>query len=356
MAGLPTFHRLNIHGTFRLTDKLESNEVGWQRRCWCRSRSTEAGSTSGGGRRRGGGSLPSWPPWAGGRGRGRRASTWPRWETAPTLGPGLSLRLRWEMRIIWKNVKTQNGKYSLSDAYSQALTEDECERRVQGQYGVSLLFVCCWFYQNCSTNITFSSLPSNSLTVWGRRLQITNLSFQVEYKKDEESFLLFEVQMLHLATVVRKSTMTYHKVDFRAVEKPIVVVIFRAKSILSATCCWTVKSPIFVSSVSGPPLVPLHLNVNIVLRSHFQQKSVTHSRTTKSLFHRILFSRVISGLHSSKTPSCPKLKHNMWSMQIYYETLLRRIWPMGQVATSVSRVSKCCCFRFKSIHWNPTLK
>ena len=40
----------------------------------------------------------------------------------------------------------------------------------------------------------------------GRRLQITNLSFQVEYKKDEESFLLFEVQMLHLATVVRKST------------------------------------------------------------------------------------------------------------------------------------------------------
>ena len=45
-------------------------------------------------------------------------------------------------------------------------------------------------------------------------LQIINLSFQVEYKKDEESFLLFEVQMLHLATVVRKSIMSYHKVDF----------------------------------------------------------------------------------------------------------------------------------------------
>ena len=32
----------------------------------------------------------------------------------------------------------------------------------------------------------------------------TNLSAQVEYKKDEGSFLLFEVQMLHLATVVSK--------------------------------------------------------------------------------------------------------------------------------------------------------
>ena len=78
----------------------------------------------------------------------------------------------------------------------QALTEGECERRVQGQYGVGI--------QHASSRYGISNIQ-RSFSPRDRKLKsldVFNFPSQVEYKKEEGTFLLFEVQMLQLATVV----------------------------------------------------------------------------------------------------------------------------------------------------------
>ena len=90
----------------------------------------------------------------------------------------------------------------------QALTEGDCERRVQGQYGVGIQHASSRYE---ISNIQRSFSPRDSKL---KSLDIFIFPSQVEYKKEEGTFLLFEVQMLQLATVVGSALVCFLKTAF----------------------------------------------------------------------------------------------------------------------------------------------